>query len=437
MGLDGGIIFCDKLYKKRNRVIEITNSELPLKYTSIEVTIGKRKIKILNRFGLKICRKFIEQCEKTNDFRSEFINAVYEMYSDNLIRDVSDCNGTSVSETEFLKIEDTQLMLILNAILEKDPYLFELYNKIECENPYGRFYLVIKRQIENLSETLKKSFQINIDINVLKEITAGFKSFGSVFANVQSNLTDALKELIPKINISLKPFFDALATIDFGKLHLIGHLRECHNTLISFGWWYLNDIDEQLLNKIFENKDIITKQEVDRIICDYFRANRCEKLKNMTKGWKQLPYFKARAIDVHQIVIIHGQKYYNSSVTLLTIMIEGVTRDFVQSHLGQGFYKFSKVREELRNIVENDDNIGLFEYTIADHILKCVEETFSGGFNPATPEESPDYKRDKRLHGQALEKQCEADSLKLFLQLNELYNIFYLTGNQTDNSECQ
>jgi len=117
-------------------------------------------------------------------------------------------------------------------------------------------------------------------------------------------------------------------------------------------------------------------------------------------------------------------------------MIEGISRDFVRSHLGQGFYHFSKVREEMHNIVENDESISLFEFRVADHVLKCVDDTFGGKFNPTTPEESPDYKRDKRLHGQAFEKQCESDSLKLLLQLNELFNLFNSINNESDEVRC-
>ncbi|MDD3889934.1 MAG: hypothetical protein PHR65_08435 [Syntrophomonadaceae bacterium] len=416
------------------------------KDAKIEILIGNNRVEMLNRFSLRKCKLFMEKCENTNDFRQAFIKVVYQMYCDSLTTDEPTDQRETLSERDFYEIDETQLEKVLNAILDRDSSLFRFFRELEIDDPYERLHLAMKQQIRSLADHFKvpifsgldfSKFQTSIDLqnqikNLFDSVSINANAFklGIDFSkiippiDVQNQLQDTFKKMAESVNQFVLGFQEALKNIDFEKLRQVEKDRECHETLNRFGWWYLSDFDEELLDKIHCGKESIDQEEVDSIICGYYRANRCEKLKSMVKQWSQLPYFKARSTDWHQIVVIHGQKYYNSSVKLLIIMIEGVTRDFVRSHSGESYFKFLKVRQELRNLLENDDNITYFEFIIIDHILNLVDDTFGGHFNPVAPEESPDFKRDKQLHGQALGIQTEADSLKLFLQINELYRIF-------------
>ncbi|MDD4753236.1 MAG: hypothetical protein PHT78_08330 [Desulfitobacteriaceae bacterium] len=377
------------------------------KDAKIEILIGNHRVEIINRFSLRKCKLFMEKCENTNDFRQAFIEVVCQMYCDSLTTDEPADQREPLSEKDFYEIDETQLEKVLNAILDRDSSLSKIYSEKDIKDPYERLYLTIKQQIQNLAESFKVQIHTGID----------FSQFQNQLQNISKQISDSVGQF-------LTGFQEALKNIDFEKLAKAKKYRECHETLNSFGWWYLSDFDKELLDQIHDGKETIGQDEVDSIICQYYRANRCEKLKNMVKRWNRLPYFNARAIDSHQMVVIHGRRYYNSSVKLLIIMIEGVTRDFVQSHSGEGHFHFFKVRQELRNILENDDDITYFEFIIVDCILNLVDEIFGGHFDPIAPDQSPDYKRDKQLHGQALGMQTESDSLKLILQLNELYRIF-------------
>lgn len=424
----------------------MNSDESSNKDAKIEILIGDHRVEILNRFSLRKYKLFMEKCENTDDFRQAFIEVVYQMYYDSLTTDGHADQRETLSERDFYEIDESQLEKVLNAILAKDSSLSGFFKEIEIDDPYERLHLAMKQQIRSLADHLKvpifsgldfSKFQTSIDLqnqikNLLGSVSINANAFklGIDFSKiippiyVQNQFQETFKKISESLYQFALGFQEALKNIDFEKLRHVEKYRECHETLNSFGWWYLSDFDEELLDKIHCGKENLDQDEVDSIICGYYRDNRSEKLKSMVKQWSQLPYFKARSTDWHQIVVIHGQKYYNSSVKLLIIMIEGVTRDFVRSHSGEGYFHFLKVRQELRNLLENDDNITYFEFIIIDHILKLVDETFGGHFDPVAPEESPDYKRDKQLHGQALGIQTEADSLKLFLQINELYRIF-------------
>lgn len=483
--------------------------------TTIKVSIGERNIEIINHFSFKLSLKFIEQSEKTKDFRNSFIESVYDMYTKAIAMEQEN-DTIKISKSDFSCIEESELTKIFEAILSNDNSTFEVYRQIDCVDPYERYYLALKKLYQQsfqlIGESIQKSVDsfksiieplemykfdhlispideiitpmdrlispIKIDIPKIEfpnidlfEITNNVKemqlqklselslvvnstiqtnekfkeNFGfaksilrtsSVFHNqltgIISEFDSISKKFTSIISSSLQPTFDMLATINTGLDYVDKHYKERHEILRSFGWWYLSDLDEELLEKIYVNQGDYTKKEVDQIICNYYRENRCEKLKKMVKGWKELEYFQTRKTDIHQIRVIHGQKYFNSSVTLLTILIEGITRDFIKLQSGEGYYRFSRVRKELRMEVENNYEFSLLEFKVANHVLENIEEVFGGSFDPSAPQKTPDYKRDKRMHGQAFEEQEESDSLKLFLQLNELYNLFSSIENRND-----
>lgn len=450
------------------------------KFNTIKVSIGESDIEIINHFSFRLSMKFIRESEETKDFRNAFIESVYDMYT-HTIGAEQESDSDKLPKYEFIRIEESELTKIFEAILNNDGTTLEVYQRIECVDQYERYYKALKKLFQQstqmIGQSIKKSVEgfksiikpvqmYKIDhlitpindlitpmdnlINAIRiespaiQFNEKFKesfAFAESIQRTSSIFHNQLTGIIGKLDYisgtftsiisnSLQPTFDMLASINTGLEHVNTHFKYRHQTLKNFGWWYLSGFDEELLENIYVNRDKLTKEDVDQLICNYYRENKCRKLKKMVRSWEGLEYFQTRKIDIQQIRVIHGQKYYNSSVTLLTILIEGIARDFIKLQTGQGYYRFSKVRKELRTEVENNYELSLLEFRVADHVLETIEDVFGGSFDPSSPQNTPDYKRDKRLHGQALGKQNESDSLKLFLQLNELYNLFSSIENQ-------
>ena len=56
-----------------------------------------------------------------------------------------------------------------------------------------------------------------------------------------------------------------------------------------------------IINYIYDNGDDLTKQDVDDIICEYYKNNEYSGLERILKSWNELPYYATRRkqIRVH------------------------------------------------------------------------------------------------------------------------------------------
>lgn len=154
----------------------------------------------------------------------------------------------------------------------------------------------------------------------------------------------------------------------------------------------------------------------------------------MVKGWVELPFFKCRQRVFHEILVNHSRKYFNSSVALLTIYIEGVITDFVRVNLKTPKYKVLPAIADIREKMK-EANLSHDWQKVLDNIFNKIAGAFQEGFDLANPDATSNYSRHKIAHGHVYEEVSEADSLKKFLYLNELYNLFLLLGRSIDNDE--
>lgn len=419
-------------------------------------------------FSMSSYKFYISRCEIEKNYRLAFIETIFEMYKKSKI-DQKDKSHEELSLEHFTLLSDEVFISIINLIINDDKHAKEIYDASVCDDKYERFYLAYKKMIDDMMLDLKSAFG-----NTFKEISALTRNFqlyntknikniirtipkikfeysnsisetlnnsASMVMNMNRTIADHIQPLrdvqeqffksiqpLKAININLhnllKPIHDTLSAINFEALHADNQLRECNRVLNDFGWWYITDISQSIIEEIYEKRENITKEQVDELICQFYRSERNKNLKSMLKKWNILSYYGERRVDFHEALIIHSRKYYNSSVTLLMLHIEGVIRDFVRIRLGNAYWKVGKANEHLKVTMDESNEISYIEHNIYTHILKCIDTIYSEGFDPTAPEKSSDFSRNKRGHGQALAKQSEVNSLKLFLYLNELFYIF-------------
>ena len=200
---------------------------------------------------------------------------------------------------------------------------------------------------------------------------------------------------------------------------------------IDYGWFYSVEFPEDLMNEIHEKRDSLTIEDVDKIIVNYFRKDRCNALKHIVKQWDGLSYFTNREIIFHEALVNHSRKYYNSSVTLLTVHTEGVITDFVRVNMQQPRFHVKKAIDDIKKVLGENETVSIYEYEVFNDVIEKIEDAFTEGFSHADPDKSSNKSRDKIAHGHAYEKENEVNSLKKFLYLNEIYHLFILLKEQT------
>lgn len=209
------------------------------------------------------------------------------------------------------------------------------------------------------------------------------------------------------------------SSIDFSLLIYHKEWTEERETLLKYGWFYSTALPDDLADNIHKNQEELSVDDVDRIIVDYFRQNKCYALKNMVQNWRELPYFLCRKQIFHEALVNHSRKYFNTSVTLLTLHTEGIVTDFVRTALKKPRFHVKKAIEDIKQELAENTDASIYEY-----------EVFNENFKHSDPDATSNKSRHKIAHGHAYEKENEVNSLKRFLYLNEIYSLFVLLNSK-------
>lgn len=459
---------------------------LPVKinHPVIKILLSRTEIQLHICFSNSCCETMFAQYEQGMDYRSAFTIAVFRMY-----KQTTEKNRNTLTEKDFIKLEDKTLHTIIAEILKQDNKLQSEFNKVQVEDIYEKFYkanevtfkyasiylevtkafeeaskilyLLRKPLLSSLSNTLNnlgipKTPQIKIakPANFLQLQTALEKAqkiqssqISSIIANVpfpKFDIQDIISPLnclvnnIEHINIDLaqtlqnsirqieEPIRALITSIDFSLLTYRREWSEGRETLLNYGWFYSSELPEEVVNKIHQNRDVLSTVDVDNIIVEYFRSNRCESLKKIVHGWNKLPYFACRKIVFHEALVNHSRRYFNASVTLLTIHTEGIVRDFVKNSLQSPRFYMKKAITDVKEALEQNTEMSICDYEVFNDVIEKIEKVFNESFDCANPEKTSNDSRHKISHGHAYGKETEVNSLKHFLYLNEIYHLFTL-----------
>lgn len=221
-----------------------------------------------------------------------------------------------------------------------------------------------------------------------------------------------------------------VSSIDFSLLIYHKEWSEERETLLKYGWFYSTALPDDLVDNIHKNQENLRVDDVDGIIVDYFRQNKCEALKNMVKNWRGLPYFRCREQIFHEALVNHSRKYFNTSVTLLTLHTEGIITDFVRTTLKNPRFHVEKAIEDIKQELAENTDASIYEYEVFSDVIERIEDAFNENFKLSDPDATSNKSRHKIAHGHAYEKENEVNSLKRFLYLNEVYSLFALLSSK-------
>jgi|GEM_PF-6330137 len=307
--------------------------------------------------------KYFNFYEESNNFRNAFARVAYLMYSNKNFEIESTSNP--LCEQEFINASDEELVAIINIIVKTDNDLKHEYYDIERLDPFEKFYIA-NRNIRN--------------------------------RNIKTT----------------EKFIKAIEKFLTSKSH--------HDDLSKYGWFYLNALPEEMLSDISERTNELKKEEVDRIIVEYFRQDECSELIKIVESWETLPFFHSRKVVYDQVLIAHTQSLYNLSVTVLTLHMEGVIHDFALTALGEPKWKPEKNLERIVEIIKNHLNV--LDRLVLSNVSECICKALSENFDKANPDATSNKSRHKIAHGYVTDIETEVNSLKCFLYTNELWRAF-------------
>ncbi len=222
-----------------------------------------------------------------------------------------------------------------------------------------------------------------------------------------------------------------MSNMDFSLLTYRKEWSAQRETLLKYGWFYSDELPDELVNHIHDNQEKLSADEVNKLIIEHFRNDQCKALKMVVKGWHELPYFTCRKRIFHEALVNHSRRYFNSSVTLLTVHTEGVITDFVRTSLKNPRFKVEKAIADIKKELEENNDVSIYEYEVFSDVIEQIEKAFTENFEHSNPDATSNESRHKIAHGHAYETENEVNSLKKFLYLNELYSLFLYLDKQT------
>lgn len=432
--------------QKINRSIFI--DEAPV----LKFTISGREAYIKNVFTIESWKIMSEEYEQSGDYRYAFVKAVYYMYQ----RTDKD-KKHDLTVDDFKEVSDELLVSIIENILDQDERIKADYDKVKEGSPFERFYIgskmfmvdfsknpsdrlaEVSKTLKLFSESIEKTFKsvndvgLNSIVSSFDNISKPLVNFEKLFAPIQAASKRMIIEntkLINSYTVGLKSLRESLekiySSVDFSMLTYYKEWSEQRKTIVEYGWFYSREFPEELMNEIYEKRQELSKDDVNLMIVTYFRKNKCKAIKDIIEQWNKLLCFDCRQGIFKEALENHIDGRYNSSVTLLTLHIEGVITDFFRINLQQPRYRVQRAIDDINQTLEDEESMSIYEHIVFNDVIKNIEESFTESFDCANPDISSNGLRHKIAHGHVYEKENEVNSLKRFLYINELYHMFVL-----------
>ncbi|UZW12885.1 hypothetical protein OSC52_13605 [Clostridium pasteurianum] len=281
----------------------------------------------------------------------------------------------------------------------------------------------------NINSTREALINSNVEgiRSVLLEAQVGSSLLESQLKGVKESLSLVTKftygnklvsfdSLHKSILNGIRPFITDLNSIILSRNNVMESIKVKAIAMNSFEWWLISSLPITIINEIYKKKEGLNVNEVDNIICNYYNENDFKELDKVAEKWMNLKYFNKRIDILRESIEVHKLRKYRLTVPTLVPIIEGVIRDFMLDKYKIFNESFSPIYKRFKSKVDELSNF------IATYVIVCIDKLYCR-FNPTKPNEVSDFSRHKISHGLATGYGSEANSLKVVLFLDEIFEI--------------
>ncbi len=302
-----------------------------------------------------------------------------------------------------------QMQPINNAILRHEKIWGQL--SLAIQNWKGIYNPAIMQCIQSIA--IQESAIKNVLHNPLKQFESAVKAITTVTAAEKLFAFTSLQEEVMR---NFKPFIIDLQSIRIERLVVKEELKKRAEMLGKFGWWYISDISEEIIEQIMEESEHLNNDKVNEIICNFFKEDNFYNLNIMLDAWNEVPFLSKKCVLLEEAIYSHKHGKYASAIQSLITNGEGIVRDFVRETCGLASKPWGPVYNRFKDMVEELEEF-LYKY-----IINFIDYLYLN-FDPKYPERTDDFNRHKIAHGESVNHGTEANSLKTILYINEIYHI--------------
>lgn len=251
--------------------------------------------------------------------------------------------------------------------------------------------------------TFSEAFQKNV-VNPLAEAVVAVRN---LFAPIQ----EALSEVTPEQWANLTEAFKGGVEEYYKRLD--AEEAEVANLLTRFGW-----LGMERHFTIVEVRGLVVahnqggEEAVAKFVLDFFRANDLRLLTNMIGTWTSIPYFEQRGTALTHALDAHRRQQFTLTVPTLLPFAEGLSAEIL------GTPAVNAVTVLAKQVSEKDKE------TWSQVFLGVICDTFYR-FYKFGKQTAPYLNRHGILHGRTSDYATEANSLRVFLLLDVLADLWH------------
>jgi hypothetical protein len=244
-------------------------------------------------------------------------------------------------------------------------------------------------------------------------------STGKVLQEISAALDSPFKELARQTRVAHLALADALrpaalaAAAEWAEAARLrnGRQRAAVAALQRDGWWVAPSWPLTLPARLVALREAEGKRALDREVRAMYRADNCRALRAMVRSWDDEPAFRVRRPIIREAVELHREGRYKSSIPTLLPHVEGIAVDVFSPGAGAKnpmlLYKDGVDPEQL------DRMLGEALLFTLDVLYQWVP---FASINPR----ARTWNRHVVLHGRSINYASEANSLRVFLTLDQL-----------------
>jgi len=258
---------------------------------------------------------------------------------------------------------------------------------------------------------------LTIPNSYLADYRKSMQQIGASFASITQSFNSALTLSMPKFD----SIFKSLQPL-FASMQALREIHQCDEFLQTHGWYLTSALTAEIKDEIYQRREELTTDEIDKIITDFFRSNNCEELREMILSWNEIPLFESRKEKFRQAVGSHWMTWYDASTALLIPQFDGIALDFMGGKK-TGVSLLEKMEQEVI------DELSLSELPYRYFIPVQYAHTALIKMN----RKDTGFNRHGVLHGTDTVSKTEKESLLLFFFMNDWYNLFRAIQIATDD----
>lgn len=387
-----------------------------------EVQVAGKAFEVSVTISVQNSHLFMENICKGKTHREAFCKFALEMHSE-----AQNKKPSASTRRIFNAMSDDEALAIMQIVVNTNTDAPHELWKQEIQDIYDRFEVYIReycffetKQMVGVFNTLVATMMKQIASNW----TNGLFELSDSLSDISSNMMSAMKASLAELKETTVKYFNSRVELD--------------PVMSEFGWGGLSVIPGNIIQYVNAEKSNMSTDDVDNLIISYFKNRDYKELDLLVSSWRSNPYFANRKLAIEEALNCFKLNLNIASLTLLTLHIDGIVKEFLFFEFGIKLLKNEKAIEKISNLaIKSKDGSNSYFYDCNVKAVNEIRKRLTEPFEIEKIDETSNLSRHKIAHGHMYDDVSSDIVLKTFLWMNELENLLSTILKNKNNSQSK